>query len=157
MPYESRAVSVCLVGTGTMPSLTWAGTLLPLILLGGSFPAAGNSPPACASEYSAEYLSRSPEFSLYATLSPLWYSATSSLFGLPRLSALSLQFRESAGLHLDSPSLYHSLKTLKTVILGNHRSHLICFHFLKDYCLSLPDVQCLENSCFIQGVRQRSF
>lgn len=113
------------------------------------------SPHPCASEYSAENLSGSPAFSPSVQLSfsgalptlPLWSPD----------SQLSAQPRESAGFYLVSLSLYHSLETLKTIILGNHRSHLICFHPLRDHCPSLSDVQCPENSCFTQDVRQRSF
>lgn len=103
-----------------------------------------NSSHACASEYSTEYSSRSAEFSLYATLSPLWYSSKSRLWSSQTLF-LSLHLRKSAGLYLGSPSLHHSLKTLMTVILGNHRSHLICFQSLRDYYPSLPDVHVLKT------------
>lgn len=51
----------------------------------------------------------------------------SSCLGLPRVSAVSLQLRESARLHLGFSCLLYSLKALKTISWGNYRAHLLCF------------------------------
>lgn len=55
----------------------------------------------------------------------LWPAITSCL-SAPRLSDLSLQFRETMKLCLVFPFLHHSLKT-QTVRWGSHRFHLISF------------------------------
>lgn len=133
--------------SGTILGPSWALNTLPSNLF-VSFPCPWIvSSPARASEYLAEYLSRSPEFSL------------SLLFGtflvLPD-SQLCLPNPERL---MGAPSLHHRAwkLPLKTVIWGNLRSHLICFQALGDHCPLLSGVQRLENNCFIQGVRQGSF
>lgn len=63
-----------------------------------------------------------------------------------RLSDLPFQLRGSAGLCLESPSLWHSLDSLEATSRGSHRAHLISL------CLSRFTALCcwhLKNHCFI--------
>ena len=70
---------------------------------------------------------------------------------LSRLSALSPQLREAAGLHL--PSLLFSLSLPAahslSVSWGRCGPHLICFLSLKDHCPLSPDNLHLQNHCVI--------
>ena len=43
-------------------------------------------------------------------------------------------------------------KSQKAISYGNYRTSAIYFPSLRDHCLSLPDVQCLANHCFIYFV-----
>lgn len=81
-------------------------------------------------------------FALCVPLSPLLV--------LPRLSALSPQLRDSAGLCLCLPSLSCGLHpSLKALVEGIPGSHLIYFLPLRDHSSFLPDVQCAINQCLI--------
>lgn len=151
VPYKSGGFQVWLADTGTIPSPLWAETLY----LSSSDLRQFLHTHVLVSTQLKTCVGLQHSLSLCATLFSLMLCNSTSL--LSRLSDLSAQPRESAGFYVGSPSLYHSLKTLKTVILGNHRSHLICFHPLRDHCPSLTDAQCPESSCFTQGVRQRGF
>lgn len=103
----------------------------------------------CADRYSAgaskRTLCRSPGFSLCIAFSFLELCpVNASCLGLSRLLALFLQLREFAILCLGSPSLYHSLKTVKAISWDNHRAHLIYYLSLRDHCLLLPAVSVLK-------------
>lgn len=71
---------------------------------------------------------------------------TSVYLVFPRLSALSFQLRDFLGLCLGSPSLHCSLDTLKALVEGIHRPHLIYFLSLGDHSPSLPNVHCLISN-----------
>lgn len=83
-----------------------------------------------------------------AVLSPFWYVVLwISCLGLPALSVLSTQLRESTRLDYSSSSLHHGLGILKAVNLGNVKIHIICFPSLRDHCSLLLEKHCLEH-CF---------
>ena len=93
---------------------------------------------------------RSLGFSLSSSLP--WVSCLkySSCFCVPVLWVSSPQLRKSVRLHLNSPALCCCcLETLKAVNLGTCRTHFTCFPSVKDHCLSLMNIQCLENHWFL--------
>lgn len=92
---------------------------------------------------------RSADFSLYgAIFSLVPFSADSSSLGFFGLSTLFAQPWKSSGLCLGFLSL-HCGRALKALCWGNHRTHLVCFPFLRSLSSLLLDVQYLEKHCFI--------
>lgn len=56
----------------------------------------------------------------------------------------------------DSPWVFISATwygdSLKAILWGKQKAHLICFPYFRNYCPSLPDLQCHENHFFIYFV-----
>lgn len=75
--------------------------------------------------------------------SPVLCSASSSGFGLSKLSAVC-PLRETARLLQRSPSLCCSLETPDNV-LSNHVAHFVCLSSFRNHFLALPDVQYLKT------------
>ena len=114
--------------------------LLPLILLGASFPSLGSflhTNALTGLQLTQEGpLCRSLEFSLCSAL-----SSPACCLGFPGLYpwTLSPQLREAAGC-LGSHPPHRGLEVAVEVV-----THLICFLSLRDHCALLPDTQCLEK------------
>ena len=112
--------------------------LFPLIHSGGSFPQPWAASHACTNECSAEYSRRTLSGSLVSTgLHCEFYH-----LGFPEL--LQLHW-----LHLPAPQREDCLQAAK---LGSHRAHLLHSHLSESTALVLPEVQHLENCCFIDFI-----
>lgn len=98
-------------------------------------------------------LCTSLEFTLLMQLSLLWYcfSQTLDIFACPYSPHPSAQSWEITGLHLSIfPCMWkETLWKWHAVFWGNSKVYFICLLSLKDHCSSLPDVQWLENNCYI--------
>jgi len=133
----------------------WA--VLPLILLGLSFPSLMQFfPLAYTDHYLAEYsegpLWRCSECSLHAA-SPPQYSALQTLVALiSQTLACIPQLKESSELYLCFlTTALQSVKLLSSVSQGKLSAHLVCFPALTHPLL--PGVLCFENcyfTCFVQ-------
>lgn len=131
VPFELWGVPVWLAGVGSIPGSVWMLSTVTSNPFGWFFPWPWVvSLHECADKYSAKLfgriLCRSQSF-VPVLLSPLWYTVLRTLTALLSLHSQlpSSQLRESVGLHLGSPSLCHSLKTLSWLQQSYHLPHLL--------------------------------
>ena len=150
---ERSSFAVWLMATGDISSFACVCFVLFFLILScGYFPGVGSFLHTCADWLSVQYLKGpSADLQILSVRSYLfsWYSFLySSNLGFLGLSTPSPQLWRSSGLFLNLLSLHYG-NFLKVVYWGYHRTHLVCFPFLKGHSSFLLDVQYLKIYCFI--------
>ena len=148
MSYKSPSLSVCLVGTDTIPRLLFVlGTIFPnsfeclLVCFSQCWVVSSHT---CSYHYSTEY-SRGTDLQISGARSVVLFLWCSTF------NVLASPLSPSSQLHINSNWAPREFRFLipqpRNSQVKKHAS-LYCLSSLRDHCPSLPDVECLEKSLF---------